>query len=217
MDDGDHGSESSEMLTVVDLGVSNLGSLTSALRFLGADFLVTDEAAAVEAATALILPGVGAFDAAIERMDARGLRAPIVGRVAAGVPLLGVCLGMQLLLERSAEGTSQGLGVLRGSVERLGVGTDIKVPHVGFDTVEYSDGTWARTSLGASAEYYFTHSFAVRAVAAEVSLGICGYDGGFVAAVESWPIVGAQFHPEKSQTSGLRFLLAFLARWQAER
>ena len=204
------------MLTVVDLGVSNLGSLASALRFLGADFEVTAEPATVESATALILPGVGAFDAAVERMDELGLRAPIVSRVAAGVPTLGVCLGMQLLLDASDEGVAMGLGLLTGRVQRLGLETAAKVPHVGFDMVQYEAGSWASETLGPSAPYYFTHSFAVRELASDVSVGTCRYDGGFVAALERWPVVGAQFHPEKSQTAGLRFLLAFLERWRAD-
>jgi imidazole glycerol-phosphate synthase subunit HisH len=213
---GDRASGSSDVLTVVDLGVSNLGSLTSALRFLGAEFEVTDETEAVEAAAALILPGVGAFDAAVERMDTLRLRAPIVSRFAAGVPILGVCLGMQLLLDISDEGEAMGLGVFPGRVQRLGLQAKTKVPHVGFDVVQYEAGSWASKTLGPSAPYYFTHSFAVRELASDVSVGTCGYDGGFVAALERWPVVGAQFHPEKSQTAGLRFLLAFLERWRAD-
>lgn len=203
------------MLTVIDLGLSNLGSLTSALRFLGAEFEVTDEPAVVEVATAVVLPGVGAFDAAVDRMDALGVRRPIVTRAAAGVPTLGVCLGMQLLLDGSDEGLKMGLGVVSGRAERLGHETATKVPHVGFDTVSFEEGSWASKTLGSSVPYYFTHSFAVRKSAPDVSVGMCRYDGGFVAALERWPVVGAQFHPEKSQTAGLRFLLAFLERWRA--
>jgi len=204
------------MLTVVDLGVSNLGSLTSALRFLAANFEVTAEPSTVESATALILPGVGAFDAAVERMDELGLREPIGSRVAAGAPTLGVCLGMQMLLDASDEGVAMGLRLLPGRVQRLGLEIAAKVPHVGFDTVQYEAGSWASKTLGPTATYYFTHSFAVRELASDVSVGTCGYDGGFVAALERWPVVGAQFHPEKSQTAGLRFLLAFLERWRAD-
>ena len=200
------------MLTVVDLGVSNLRSMVSALDYLGAEFHVSDKPSDVERADRLVLPGVGSFDAAVHQMDALGLRQPMQTLCDSGVPILGVCLGMQLLFEGSDEGTSRGLGLLEGLSVRLGATPQAKVPHVGFDAVEYPLGSWLESEVGPSEHYYFTHSFAVRSVSEGVSAGVCDYDGGFVAAVERWPIVGAQFHPEKSQASGLKFLLAFLRR-----
>lgn len=199
------------MLTVVDHGVGNIGSLASALRFLGATFEVTNDPASLRASSAVILPGVGAFQAAAERLDALGLREPLCARVTDGLPILGVCLGMQLLFAGSEEGPGDGLGLLTGRCERLGATPGAKVPHVGFDTVSYPEGTWLREELGAEADYYFTHSYAVRTTDA-AAVGRCGYDGGLVAVVEDWPVLGAQFHPEKSQTSGLKLLLAFVRR-----
>lgn len=199
------------MLTVVDHGVGNIGSLASALRFLGATFEVTHDPTALRSSTAIILPGVGAFHAAAERLDALRLREKLIARVDDGVPILGVCLGMQLLFEGSDEGHGQGLGLLAGRCERLGATPGVKVPHVGFDTVSYPEGSWLREELGAEADYYFTHSFAIRSSDA-ASVGRCEYDGGLVAVVDAWPAIGAQFHPEKSQTSGLRLLLAFIRR-----
>jgi imidazole glycerol-phosphate synthase subunit HisH len=199
------------MLTVVDHGVGNIGSLASALRFLGATFEVSSDPAALRASSAVILPGVGAFQAAAERLDALGLREPLRARAADGLPILGVCLGMQLLFAGSEEGPGEGLGLLAGRCERLGATPGVKVPHVGFDTVSYPESTWLHDELGAEADYYFTHSYAVRATDA-AAVGRCGYDGGLVAVVEDWPVLGAQFHPEKSQTSGLRLLLAFIRR-----
>ena len=200
------------MLTVVDLGISNLRSIISALNFLGAEFHVSNKPSDVERADRLVLPGVGSFDAAVHRIEALGLRQPMQARSNSGVPILGVCLGMQLLFESSEEGTSRGLGLLEGRSVRLGATRRAKVPHVGFDAVEYPLGSWLESEIGPSEHYYFTHSFAVRSASEGVSEGVCDYDGGFVAAVERWPIVGAQFHPEKSQASGLKFLLAFLQR-----
>jgi glutamine amidotransferase len=205
------------MLTVVDLGVSNLKSMTSALRFLGADFVVSDDAGVVERADGLILPGVGSFHAAVRQLDGLGLRTSVQSTPSRGVPILGVCLGMQLLFERSDEGEAQGLGLLEGRVSRLGFTPSAKVPHVGFDEVRFPPESWLGSTVGPSEFYYFTHSFAVRAVSDDVSAGVCDYDDGFIAAVERWPVVGAQFHPEKSQTGGLRFLSAFLDRWRATR
>ncbi len=200
------------MLTVVDLGVGNLASLSSALRFLGADFEVSSEVEAVASARTIVLPGVGAFDAAVSQLDALGLRAPILERISSGVPTLGVCLGMQLLHGSSEEGERPGLAVLSGRVERLGRVASSKVPHVGFDAVHADPGTWLERALGETPDFYFTHSFAATETPAGAALGRCDYDGGFIAVVERWPVVGVQFHPEKSQSSGLAFLAAFIRR-----
>ncbi len=201
-----------EVLTVIDLGVGNLASLSSALRFLGADFEVSNEVEAVASARAVVLPGVGAFDTAIDRLDRLGLREPILERISAGVPTLGICLGMQLLYASSEEGVLPGLGVFSEPVIRLGRMAYSKVPHVGFDTVDAEPGTWLNATLGPTPDFYFTHSYAVISADRWAVAGRCDYDGGIVAAIERWPVVGAQFHPEKSQSSGLGFLAAFIER-----
>lgn len=200
------------MLTIVDLGVGNLGSLGSALRFLGVEFRVGSEAGIIEDATAVLLPGVGAFDAAVARMEELELRGPLGQARERGTPFLGICLGMQLLFEGSDEGGLAGLGVLQGRATRLGESGSVKVPHVGFATVRAREGSWLSDALGPVPHFYFTHSFAVRQPPSGSSAGTCDYDGGFVAAIEAWPIVGVQFHPEKSQSSGLRLLKAFIVR-----
>lgn len=212
MDVGDRASRSPEVLTVVDLGIGNLASLKAALRYLGADFEVSADAGRISAAPAIILPGVGAFDAAVSKLDALGLRRSLVDRGAAEAPILGICLGMQLLFAASEEGQADGLGIFDETVVRLGREASSKVPHVGFDHVGASAGTWLGEALGPNSDFYFTHSFAPVEGPAGASIGRCPYDGGFVAAVERWPVVGAQFHPEKSQSAGLSFLAAFLLR-----
>jgi len=200
------------MLTVVDLGVGNLASLSSALSFLGADFEISASPEKVSAAQVLVLPGVGSFDTAVQRLDALDLRKPILHLVASGVPTLGICLGMQLLFSVSAEGRLSGLGVFAEPVVRLGRHPSSKVPHVGFDRVHSDAGTWLERALGETPDFYFTHSFAATDAPAGAALGWCDYDGGFLAAIERWPVVGVQFHPEKSQSSGLAFLAAFIRR-----
>lgn len=202
------------MLTLVDLGVGNIGSISSALRFLGAEHVTTTDPATVGRATVLVLPGVGAFSAAVVRLDDLALRRPILEHAAAGRPILGICVGMQLLLETSEEGEGTGLGLIAGRCERLGRNDGVKVPHVGFDTVLHPERSWLADALGTAADHYFTHSYALRAPDPERD-GWCAYDGGFVAVADRWPIVGVQFHPEKSQTSGLAFLRAFIERTRA--
>jgi glutamine amidotransferase len=205
------------VLTVVDLGVGNLASLRSALRFIGADFDVSADVERISVAEAIILPGVGAFDAAVSRLDALGLRRPLVARSFAGMPILGICLGMQLLFAKSEEGQARGLGLLDGTVVRLGRQPTSKVPHVGFDHVRADTGTWLHGALGATPDFYFTHSYAAVEDPEGACTGRCAYDGGFLAAIERWPIVGAQFHPEKSQSAGLAFLAAFINRTRVAR
>ena len=200
------------MLTVVDLGVGNLASLSSALNFLGAGFEITSSRDKMSVAQALVLPGVGSFDTAVERLDALDLREPIRQIIASGVPTLGICLGMQLLFSSSEEGRLSGLGVFPEPIVRLGRDPSSKVPHVGFDTVRPDAGTWLESALGETPDFYFTHSYAATDAPAGAALGRCEYDGGFLAAIERWPVVGVQFHPEKSQSSGLAFLAAFVRR-----
>ena len=200
------------MLIVVDLGIGNLASLASALRFLGAEFEVSASPRRVATARTLILPGVGSFDPAVRCLDALKLRQPILERIEAGIPALGICLGMQLLFSSSEEGVERGLAAFTEPVVRLGRCPSTKVPHVGFDTVTSAKGTWINRALGETPDFYFTHSFAAIEASADAAVAYCNYDGGFIAAIERWPVVGAQFHPEKSQSSGLAFLAAFIKR-----
>ncbi len=202
-------------VAVVDLGIGNLASLGSALRHIGIDHEVVQGSAEVQEASVVLLPGVGAFDVAMERMDALNLRESLARRASEGLPILGICLGMQLLFQGSAEGLLPGLGLLSGTCERLGREPHVKVPHVGFDTVEADQASWLAEALGSAPDFYFTHSYAVRAAPAGCLAAHCSYDGGFVAAVERWPLVGVQFHPEKSQSSGLSLLVAYLERVRA--
>lgn len=200
------------MITLIDLGIGNTGSLSSALAFLGAEHRSTRSAADVRSATVLLLPGVGSYDAAIHRLDDLGLRDVILEVVASGVPTMGICLGMQLLLAGSEEGRAPGLGVFEGIAVRLGRRPESTVPHVGFDRVHATDGTWFGQVFDGGSDFYFTHSFALAEDPGDCSVGLCDFDGGFIAAIERWPVVGVQFHPEKSQSSGLTLLAEFLRR-----
>jgi imidazole glycerol-phosphate synthase subunit HisH len=197
-------------LVVVDYGMGNLASVAKALERAGAAVTVSDAPEAVRAAGAVVLPGVGAFRDAVTRLDASGLGAAVVERVAAGVPFLGVCLGLQLLFESSDEGGRRpGLGVLRGTVERLE--TALKVPHIGWNTLEWRPaGAGMAAGLPEPAAVYFVHSYAAVPADRGVVAAVTDYGGAHVAAVARDNVWAVQFHPEKSSAVGLRLLRNFV-------
>lgn len=168
----------------------------------------------MRAADALVLPGVGAFRDAAEQLEASGLGRLVVERIAAGVPFLGVCLGLQLLFDSSGEGGRwPGLGVFAGSVERLA--TNLKVPHIGWNELNWRPaGGDMAADLPEATAVYFVHSYAVRPSDESVIAATTEYGGPVVAAVARENVWAVQFHPEKSSRAGLRLLEAFVARTQ---
>ena len=200
------------MIAIVDYGVGNLFSLRSSLRSLGVETEVTGEAERLRAAERIILPGVGAFGDARAKLDATGL-VPVLLEEAGRKPLLGICLGMQLLFERSFEyGEHPGLGLIPGEVADLREDLDSqdwKVPHMGWNRLEIlrDDPLFCGFSSG---EYvYYVHSFYARRCE-ESLLAVSGYGGVTVpGVVRRGKVWGAQFHPEKSGEAGLRLLRAF--------
>ncbi|MEA2307785.1 MAG: imidazole glycerol-phosphate synthase subunit HisH [Thermoleophilaceae bacterium] len=194
------------MIAVLDYGMGNLRSVEKALAHVGATATVTSDAARVREAEGVILPGVGAFPKAMERIRERGLDELVRERVDAGVPVLGICLGLQLLCESSTElGGAEGLGLVDGRVDRLAA-DGLKLPQIGWNAVG-----WARPSplvddLPDPCAMYHVHTYAVRTGDA---LGTATYGEEFVSAVERDSIYGVQFHPEKSGRHGLRLLSNF--------
>jgi imidazole glycerol-phosphate synthase subunit HisH len=201
---------------VVDYGMGNLASVAKALERNGADVRVTESAATVRDAAAVVLPGVGAFRDAAARLEQSGLGAAVLERIAAGTPFLGVCLGLQLLFESSAEGGRwPGLGVFAGTVEVLQ--TDLKVPHIGWNELEWTAaGAGMARGLPAPAAVYFVHSYAARPADPEIVAARTDYGGEVVAAVARDTIWAVQFHPEKSSAVGLRLLASFVERADEE-
>jgi glutamine amidotransferase len=201
---------------VVDYGMGNLASVAKALERNGADVRVTESAATVRDAAAVVLPGVGAFRDAAARLEQSGLGAAVLERIAAGTPFLGVCLGLQLLFERRAEGGRwPGLGVFAGTVEVLQ--TDLKVPHIGWNELEWTAaGAGMARGLPAPAAVYFVHSYAARPADPEIVAARTDYGGEVVAAVARDTIWAVQFHPEKSSAVGLRLLASFVERADEE-
>jgi glutamine amidotransferase len=196
------------MIAIVDYGVGNLRSVQKALERVGATAVITSDPAGLEAAQGVVLPGVGAFGDGMESLQARGLVEPVMRQVEGGKPLLGICLGMQLLFEESEEmGHHRGLGLLPGCVVRFPEG-DLKVPHIGWNQLRIANGG-VLAGIADGAYAYFVHSYyAVPAVPDDVR-ATTEYGVEFASVVERGTIFGAQFHPEKSQEVGLRLLENF--------
>lgn len=194
--------------TIVDIGLSNTGSVRNALAYLGVDAEATRDPEVVDTAEFVILPGVGSFGAAMAALDASGLADAIRGR-AVDRPVLGICLGMQLLAEGGTEdGVTPGLGLIPGTVLSLRdvVGPGVKVPHVGFNSVRPADGSRLLSGLGAAPDFYFVHSYYLPSGIGTGVTGTCDYGVEFAAVYEHGLVMATQFHPEKSQATGLRLL-----------
>jgi imidazole glycerol-phosphate synthase subunit HisH len=193
-------------VALVDYGMGNLASVAKALERAGAQVERTESPAAVRRAGAVVLPGVGAFRDAAARLEQRGLDAALRERIAAGVPFLGVCLGLQLLFERSSEGGEQrGLGVFAGTVERLD--TQLKVPHIGWNELLWRGaGAGKSARRPAPAHAYFVHSYAARPEDPSIVAAVTDYGGEVAAAVARGAVWAMQFHPEKSSDVGLHIL-----------
>ena len=198
-------------IALVDYGMGNRRSVEKALEHVGARVVRTAEPEAIAAAGAIVLPGVGAFPEAMRRLAALGLVEPIRERAADGVPLLGICLGMQLLFDSSDEHEgATGLGLLPGSVTRLRA-PGLKVPHIGWNTVTFTRRSTLTEELGEAAAFYHVHSFACRPLEPGDVVGQGDYGGPFASIVERGNVMGAQFHPEKSSLDGLTLLRNFAA------
>lgn len=200
-------------VVVVDYGAANLLSITRALGIAGAEVTVSDDPRAIDGAAGVVLPGVGAAGAAMDRLRATGADAALRRVVADGRPFLGLCLGMQLLFQRLEEDGATGLGMLPGAVRRLPAG--LKVPHMGWNTL-----SWDTTKPGAALfegmsqgmYAYFVHSYACIPAEPGLVAAWTEYGGPVCAAIASGNLWGCQFHPEKSSRDGLRLLANWVRR-----
>lgn len=203
------------MIAVIDTGICNLRSVTKALEAVGASIRVvhTPAEVAVSAASGLVLPGVGALRDCVASLRHSRLDATVAEWIGANRPFLGICLGMQALFEHSEEGDTRGLGVLPGRVVRFRRPHEFKVPHMGWNSVEFlRPDSPLRAGLAAEGEaFYFVHSFYCVPAEPGLVLGECDYGGRFCAAVGRGRVFATQFHPEKSQTKGLQIYRNFAA------
>jgi imidazole glycerol-phosphate synthase subunit HisH len=197
-------------IAILDYGMGNLRSVEKALEHVGARPEVTSDHARVRTADGIVLPGVGAFPKAMEAVRRLGLDELLRERVEAGVPAIGVCLGMQLLFESTTElGGAEGIGLLEGRVEELDA-PGLKVPQIGWNPVAWRRRDALNADLPDPCAFYHVHSFAPKSARGEDVLGTAEYGGEFVSAVSRPPLYGVQFHPEKSGPDGLRLLGKFV-------
>jgi glutamine amidotransferase len=196
-------------LYIVDYGSGNLRSVQKAFEHVGVPAQVGSDPQAIKDAAALVLPGVGAFGAAMLDLENRGLVGPLVERIEAGVPFLGVCLGLQLLFEGSEEDPGiRGLGLIRGDVRALP--SSVKVPHIGWNQAESCTCSDLFDGIPDGSAFYFVHSYAVVPRSPGDVLCMTDYDGvTFVSGIETANLAAVQFHPEKSSALGLRFYRNF--------
>jgi glutamine amidotransferase len=195
------------VIAIVDYGMGNRRSVEKALEHVGADPRLTADHAVIGAADGIVIPGVGAFPEAMRRFRAAGLDELVHERAAAGVPILGLCLGMQLLFEASAEHEgATGLGLLPGRVTALEAP---RVPHIGWNLVTFERPSALVEGLGEAAAFYHVHSLAAEPANEDDVVGRGEYGGTFVSIVERGNVMGVQFHPEKSSRDGLALLRNF--------
>ena len=200
-------------VALLDYGVGNLHSVAKALDRAGAEvWVVPTVAAAAGAAGAagLVVPGVGAYVACLRGLASAGGTAAVAGWLEGGRPLLGICVGMQLLFEASEEGpVGDGVGVVPGKIRHLT--GQVKIPHIGWDEVTVGPGSRLFAGLGDGTRFYFVHSYAPEPDG-EAIAAVCDYGGRFAAAVEHGNLFGTQFHPEKSGRAGLALLANFVTQ-----
>lgn len=205
------------MIAIIDSQTGNIGSLLNALACIEAPAEIVRDPAALPGYDALVLPGVGAFDHAMATLHQRGLDEGIQRFAATGRPVLGICLGMQLLCKGSDEGECAGLGLLDARIEHLGaMGCHGKVPHVGFNDVTQQVGDSDFISATTGQDFYFVHSYGLAEAAARrdasLRMAITEYEGArFVAAFQRGAVFATQFHPEKSGEAGVTLLQRFVS------
>lgn len=201
-------------VVVIDYGMGNLGSVRRAFEECGASrVLISDDPKALSGATHIVLPGVGAFANGMAHLEKKGWIEEMTSQIEQGIPMLGICLGMQLLAETGYEGgQTRGLGFIPGTVNKLiASNTQTRIPHVGWNEVYESRPSVLFKGISPGTDFYFVHSFHLAPSKNEFAIGTTPYCGDFVSAVQTGNIFGVQFHPEKSAKAGFQILRNFLS------
>ncbi|MGB7707948.1 MAG: imidazole glycerol phosphate synthase subunit HisH [Microcoleus sp.] len=200
------------VIAVVDYDMGNLHSVCKGLENVGAVPKITDSPAIIEQADAVVLPGVGSFDPAMQHLRSRNLIEPIKSAIASGKPFLGICLGLQILFESSEEGTEPGLGIIQGTVRRFRSEPGLTIPHMGWNQLQFAQDLALWQNLPAEPWVYFVHSYYVDPVDLEVRSAMVSHGSQNVtAAIAKDNLMAVQFHPEKSSSTGLQMLSNFVS------
>lgn len=194
---------------LVDYGLGNLGSVANMLKRIGVESKRVSTADEVLASERVLLPGVGAFDSGMARLREAGLVEALREFAAGGRPLFGICLGMQLLLDSSEEGTASGLGLIPGGSTRFDANAGIRIPHMGWSSVAATRADPMVADAESGSRYYFVHSYRVVPTNPDHVLATAEYGGKFAAMIRDRNVMGAQFHPEKSHAFGMTILRNF--------
>lgn len=196
-------------VSVIDYGLGNLGSVANMFKRIGTDVRLISTPEAVAESDRVLLPGVGSFDHGMARLTQTGLADALREFGATGKPLMGICLGMQLLLDASEEGESAGLGLIPGDTRRFASTPGLRVPHMGWNSIraERADPLIAGVETGS--RFYFVHSYQVVPQRPEDTVAVTNYGGEFTSIMRAGSIMGAQFHPEKSHAFGMTLLRNF--------
>ena len=200
------------MVAIIDYGVGNLFSLKSSLKAIGAEATVTSDEKVIADADRIILPGVGAFEDAARKLRDSGMAEVVKREAAAGKPILGICLGMQLMFDVSYEyGEHEGLGLIRGAVRPIAdvIPADYKIPHIGWNALKFVKETPLFKYIKEGDYVYFVHSY-YAADCVESTLAVTEYGAELTAAAANGNVMGCQFHPEKSGNTGLNILRAYM-------
>lgn len=202
------------MIAIIDYGSGNLGSIVNMLKVIGEKSVVTSDKNEIHNADKILLPGVGAFDSGMKQLAKRDLITFLRSEADAKKPILGICLGMQLLGRGSEEGTLEGLGLIPFDNVRFQIDENesLKIPHMGWDIVEFQQENKILTGIDGNQRYYFVHSYHAKCDSDENILMTCEYGYKFTAAVVKDNIYGVQFHPEKSHNFGMALLSNFAKR-----
>lgn len=198
-------------VSVVSYGLGNLGSVLNMLRRVGADPRVASTPEEVGASERLLLPGIGAFDTGMRLLRDARLSEPIQDFAASGRPLLGICLGMQLLLDSSEEGAEPGLGLISGSSRKFDDSIGLRVPHMGWNTLVPSRPDPLVADLLEDSRFYFVHSYHAVPAAKADTLAVTDYGAPFSSMIRANNVMGAQYHPEKSHAFGMQIFRNFAA------
>lgn len=199
------------MVAIIDYDAGNIKSVEKAIQFLGEEVIITRNPKEILSASRVILPGVGAFGDAMEKLHNYGLVPVIQEVVKRKIPFLGICLGLQLLFEKSEESPGvEGLGILQGEIKRIPDKEDLKIPHIGWNSLKYPNSGRLYRGIPEDSYVYFVHSYYLEAKEPEIVMASTEYGIYIHASVEKDNVFACQFHPEKSSTVGLKILENFL-------